>query len=73
MKPAKPPKPKIGDQVRLRGRTPVGYLKSLGTGYPGWASVEWANGFGPGICHIDELELIDDPLELERLNKVGAQ
>lgn len=56
MKPTKPPEPKTGDHVKLRGRGPHGVLKYCGLG--GWTKVEWDGERGPHFVHIDELELV---------------
>lgn len=51
----KKPLPEIGDKVKLRGREPVGTLKSIND--RSWAKVEWEAGKeGPRFVHLQELE-----------------
>ena len=56
---SKPPPnlPSIGDRVRRRGQPGTGRL--VDTDDRLWAKVEW-DGHGPMICHLHELEKIND-------------
>lgn len=56
MKPTRPPEPKVGDMVKLRGREPRGELKYVGIA--GWSRVEWVGEQGPKIVGISELEKV---------------
>jgi hypothetical protein len=51
--------PLVGDRVKLRGREPTGTVHKIND--IKWVHVEWDEGStGPTICHLFELEKINE-------------
>ena len=52
---------KKGDRVKLKGREPVGYVKTMDKDGNHWIRVEWDEGKeGPKYVHEFELDVIDE-------------
>jgi hypothetical protein len=49
--------PERGDKCILRGKSPIGILKTMDNESL-WCVVEWENSQGPKYCHLFELEKI---------------
>lgn len=46
------------DRVRSRGRTREGSVQWL---RGKWVGMKWDDGYGPDICHVNELQKIESP------------
>ena len=55
---------KKGDRVKLKGREPIGFVKTMGSDND-WIRVNWDEGKeGPKYVHKFELEIIDEAVNI---------
>lgn len=60
---APPNLPAVNDKARLRGRPSLTGIVKFINAENHWARVTWDHeGHGPRLCHLYELEKIDDPV-----------